>query len=146
MYKEVYGMKIEIVRFYNVYGPKEIVDGDWAAIIGIWRREIRNGEPLTIVGDGEQRRDFTHVHDIIDGLIKISESNKSHYDAWELGSGKKYSINEVFKMFSEKFNCKRKYIPNQNGNYRETLREHSDAIQMLGWNPEDRLRKYIMEL
>tara|TARA_B110000444_G_scaffold178032_1_gene166725 strand:+ start:373 stop:1218 length:846 start_codon:yes stop_codon:yes gene_type:complete len=146
MYKEVYNMKIEIARFYNVYGPKEIIDGNWAAVIGIWRRQIKNGEPLTIVGDGEQRRDFTHVNDIVDGLIKISESNKSHQDAWELGSGKNYSINEVTKMFVKKFNCKVEYIPDQNGNYRETLREHSDAIQKLGWKPEDRLYKYIMDL
>ena len=146
MYRRVYGMKIEISRFYNVYGPKEIIDGDWAAVIGIWRRQIRDGEPLTIVGDGEQRRDFTHVFDIIDGLIRISKSDKSHNDAWELGSGKNYSINEVAKLFKKKFKCKVKYIPDQNGNYRETLREHSDAIKILGWKPKDRLSKYIMEL
>ena len=146
MYRKVYGMKIEISRFYNVYGPKEIIDGDWAAVIGIWRRQIRDGEPLTIVGDGEQRRDFTHVFDIIDGLIRISKSDKSHNDAWELGSGKNYSINEVAKLFKKKFKCKVKYIPDQNGNYRETLREHSDAIKILGWKPKDRLSKYIMEL
>ena len=146
MYRRVYGMKIEISRFYNVYGPKEIIDGDWAAVIGIWRRQIRDGEPLTIVGDGEQRRDFTHVFDIIDGLIRISKSDKSHNDAWELGSGKNYSINEVANLFKKKFKCKVKYIPDQNGNYRETLREHSDAIKILGWKPKDRLSKYIMEL
>jgi UDP-glucose 4-epimerase len=71
MYKKTYGMDIEIVRFYNVYGPGEIVDGDWAAIIGKWRRQVRDGEPITIVGDGEQKRDFTHIDDIIDGLWKI---------------------------------------------------------------------------
>ncbi|MDA9233491.1 NAD-dependent epimerase/dehydratase family protein [Flavobacteriaceae bacterium] len=146
MYKEVYGMKIEIARFYNVYGPKEIIDGDWAAVIGIWRRQIRDGEALTIVGDGEQRRDFTHVHDIVDGLIKISETDKSHIDAWELGSGKNYSINEISKMFSEKFNCKIEYVPNQNGNYRETLREHNDAIELLGWRPKMNINSYINSL
>ena len=68
MYKKTYGTDIEIVRFYNVYGPKEVIDGDWAAVIGIWRRQIRDNQPITIVGDGEQRRDFTHVDDIVDGL------------------------------------------------------------------------------
>ena len=146
MYKEVYNMKIEIARFYNVYGPKEIIDGDWAAVIGIWRRQIRDGESLTIVGDGEQRRDFTHVYDIVDGLIKISQSNESHEDAWELGSGKNYSINEITQIFIKKFNCKIKYIPDQNGNYRETLREHNDAIEILGWSPEMKLSEYIETL
>lgn len=146
MYKEVYKMKIEIARFYNVYGPKEIIDGDWAAVIGIWRRQIRDGESLTIVGDGEQRRDFTHVYDIVDGLIKISQSNETHEDAWELGSGKNYSINEVTQFFVKKFNCKIKYIPDQNGNYRETLREHNDAIEILGWSPKMKLFEYIENL
>ena len=146
MYREVFGMKIEITRFYNVYGPKEIIDGDWAAVIGIWRRQIRDGEPLTIVGDGEQRRDFTHIDDIIDGLIKIAFSDQTHKDAWELGSGKNYSINEISQMFVEKYACRTKHLPNQNGNYRETLREHNDAIDLLGWNPKDRLFDYIMSL
>ena len=143
MYKKVYDMKIEIARFYNVYGPKEIIDGEWAAVIGIWRRQIRDGEPLTIVGDGEQRRDFTHVFDIVDGLIRISESNESHHDAWELGSGKNYSIKEVSDIFIQKFGCKVNYISDQNGNYRETLREHSDALEKLDWKPQDRIKNYI---
>ena len=62
MYRKTYNLDIEIARFYNVYGPKEIVDGDWAAVIGIWRKQIENNQPITIVGDGEQRRDFSHIH------------------------------------------------------------------------------------
>tara|TARA_B110000259_G_C14032493_1_gene407377 strand:+ start:5967 stop:6812 length:846 start_codon:yes stop_codon:yes gene_type:complete len=146
MYREVYKMNIEIARFYNVYGPNEIVDGDWAALIGIWRRQIREGKSLTIVGDGEQRRDFTHVYDIVDGLIKISNSKNSHHDAWELGSGKNYSINDVARIFVDKYNCNLNYVPNQKGNYRVTLREHNDAVEILGWKPQDRLKDYIENL
>ena len=146
MYREVYKMDIEIARFYNVYGPSEIVDGDWAALIGIWRKQISEGKSLTIVGDGEQRRDFTHVYDIVDGLVRISNSKISHKDAWELGSGKNYSINEVAKIFVDKFKCDLKYLPEQKGNYRVTLREHNDAIEILGWKPQDRLEDYIKNL
>ena len=138
MYRTSFNTDIEIVRFYNVYGPHEIVDGDWAAVIGVWRRQVRDGQPLTIVGDGEQRRDFTHVDDIIDGLYKIGISNEKHEDAWELGTGKNYSINEVADMFVEKFGCEKQYIPNQKGNYKETLRENNDAIERLGWQPTDK--------
>ena len=99
MYKETYKMKVEIARFYNVYGPNEVLYGDWAAVIGIWRKQIKEKLPITIVGDGNQRRDFTHVYDIVDGLVRISNSKISHKDAWELGSGKNYSINEVAKIF-----------------------------------------------
>ena len=146
MYRRSFGTDIEIARFYNVYGPHEIVDGDWAAVTGIWRRQVRDGQPLTIVGDGEQRRDFTHVDNIVDGLYKIGMSNEKHNDAWELGTGKNYSINEVADMFVEKFGCKKQYIPNQKGNYRETLRENNDAIERLGWKSTDKLKQYIQSL
>ena len=146
MYKKTYGMDIEIARFYNVYGPGEIVYGDWAAVIGIWRRQAEAKDPITIVGDGEQKRDFTHVEDIVEGLFRIGFKQKVHEDAWELGTGTNYSINEVYLMFKEKFGTDYKYIPEQSGNYRETLRENNDALERLGWKPEDKLLSYINSL
>lgn len=146
MYRKVYGMDIEIVRFYNVYGPNEIVDGDWAAVIGIWRRQVINKELITIVGDGNQRRDFTHVVDIVDGLYRVGTSNEKHEDAWELGTGTNYSILEVYEMFKEKFGSTKIHVENQKGNYRITLRENNDAIDRLGWSPENRLKNYIDSL
>ncbi len=146
MYRKVYGLDCEIARFYNVYGPNEVVEGDWAAVIGIWRRQVRDGQKITIVGDGEQRRDFTHVIDIVDGLYKIGLSDNHHEDAWELGTGLNYSINEVYEMFNEKFNVESINIPDQPGNYRLTLRENDDMLELLKWKPEDRLKTYIDSL
>ena len=146
MYKTTYGLDVEICRFYNVYGPSEIIEGDWASVIGIWRRQVRDGEKITIVGDGEQRRDFTHVVDIVDALYKVGTSNEKHEDAWELGTGTNYSINEVYEMFKDKFGTDVIFIPDQPGNYRKTLRENDDTCKRLGWNPEDRLNKYIQSL
>ena len=137
---------VEICRFYNVYGPKEIVDGDWAAVIGIWRNQVNNNQKITIVGDGEQRRDFTHVVDICDALYKVGVGNEKHEDAWELGTGINYSVNEVYGMFKEKFGSDCMYIPDQKGNYRETLRENNDMLERLNWKPEDRLKEYIDSL
>ena len=149
MYKEVYGVNAEIARFYNVYGPNEIIgdqDNDGAAVIGIWRNQIANNKPLTIVGDGNQKRDFTHVDDIVDGLWRIGMKNEKHKDAWELGSGKNYSINEVYGMFRKKFKTKYKHIPDQAGNYPSTLQINDDAQRKLGYDPQDRLEKYIKSL
>ena len=146
MYKGVYGLNAEIVRFYNVYGEGELVDSHMAAVIGVWRAQAKKNYPITIVGNGKQRRDFTHISDIVDGLIRVAESNKVHEDAWELGTGKNYSINEVADMFIQKFNCVKVYMTEQKGNYRETLRVNSDAIDMLGWQPNDRLKEYIENL
>lgn len=146
LYKKAFNLNVEICRFYNVYGPHEIVEGDWAAVIGIWRRQVRDGEKITIVGDGEQRRDFTHVDDIVDALLKVGMGTESHEDAWELGTGINYSINEVYQMFKEKFKVDSINIPDQKGNYRKTLRENNDTLERLSWKPEDRLREYINSL
>jgi UDP-glucose 4-epimerase len=147
MYKTVYGCDFEIARFYNVYGPNELTDGKWAALIGLWRYQFQNGLPLTIVGNGEQRRDFTHVDDIVDALYKLGMGNQKHEDAWELGTGKNYSINEVYEMFVRRFGKLEKvHLPDQRGNYRETLRENVNALLRLDWNPSDKLEEYIMGL
>ncbi|MEY4332312.1 MAG: Vibrio phage vB VchM Kuja [Bacteroidota bacterium] len=143
MERNVYGLNAEIARFYNVYGPGELVGSDMAAVIGIWRHAISNGEPILIHGDGEQRRDFTHIDDIVDGLIRIAESDEKHEDAWELGTGCNYSLNELADMFGD---IKRKYVDDVKGNYRETIRINNDAIQRLGWQPTDKLKSYINEI
>ena len=146
LYKKAYDVDVEICRFYNVYGPGEVVEGDWAAVVGIFRRQVRDKLPITIVGDGEQRRDFTHVVDLVDALYKVGVSKEKNEDAWELGTGTNYSINEVYDMFKEKFWVESIYIPEQKGNYRETLNTNTDAIDRLGWKPQDRLKDYINSL
>ncbi len=146
MYRKVYNLNVHIARFYNVYGPYEILEGDNVAVIGKWRNQVKNNQPITIVGDGEQRRDFTHVDDIVDGLIKIMNHTGSETYEWELGTGINYSINEVYEMFKDKFNVDCITIPDEMGNYRETRRVVDSAIDLLQWNPTDKLKKYIMEL
>ena len=146
MYKEVFDLNAELVRFYNVYVPGELVNSHMAAVIGLWRGQREKNYPITIIGDGEQRRDFTYIDDIVDGLIRIAESDKQHKDAWELGTGKNYSINEVADMFIKKLNCVKVYMSEQKGNYRETIRVNDDAINRLGWQPQDRLENYIKSL
>ena len=143
MFRGVYGLNAEIVRFYNVYGPGELVDSHMSAVIGLWRAAIKNGEPIKIHGDGEQRRDFTHIDDIVDGLIRIAESDETHTDAWELGTGCNYSLNELADMFDY---SNRNYVDDVKGNYRETIRVNNDAIDRLGWLPTDKLKNYIDEI
>lgn len=147
LYKKSFGVDVQIARFYNVYGPSEIVDGDWAAVLGIWRNQIEKNIPITIVGDGDQRRDFTHVSDIVDGLIRLSQTDIQPTDAWELGSGINYSINELFDMFEERYpGLEKVYIPEQTGNYRKTLRVDNETLNLLNWKPTDQLKTYIQSL
>ena len=146
LYRMIYGLNVEIARFYNVYGPGEITEGKWAAVIGKWRGQVEQNHPITIVGDGEQRRDFTHIDDIVDGLIKIGFGTDTHEDAWELGTGFNYSLNEVAELFIEKFSAVKVYMTNERGNYKETIRVNNDAIDRLGWTPTDKLKEYINSL
>ena len=143
LYKKSYNVNVEIARFYNVYGPGENLDEKFGNVIGIWRSKVIKGEPLPIVGDGNQKRDFVHVYDIVNGLIKIALTDINHTDAWELGTGINYSINELFKYFKDKFDVKSINIPDQPGNYRETLRENDDSLKLLDWKPMDRLKEHI---
>lgn len=146
LYKKSFSVDAEIARFYNVYGPNETLDEVHGNVIGIWQTKIKKGLPVPIVGDGNQRRDFTHVNDIVDGLIKIAFSDIINKDAWELGTGVNYSINELFSYFKEKFDVDSVNIPDQKGNYRSTLRVNDEMLSKLNWEPKDRLRDHILTL
>ena len=146
LYKKSFKINVEIARFYNVYGPYEPLDEKNGNVIGIWQVKVSKNKPLEIVGDGNQKRDFIHVDDIVDGLLKISNTEISHEDAWEIGTGVNYSINQLYSMFNEKFKVDAENIPDQRGNYRETLRVNDDLINLLGWEPKDRLKEYIANL
>ena len=138
MYQKSFGMDVQIARFYNVYGPKELTEGDYATLLGIWRRKRRLGEPLPIYGDGKQRRDFTHVFDICEGLSKIMDTDIKNI-GWELGTGVNYSINEICDMFGSE----REYLPDRKHNYQETIRKDDSTLIHLKWRPEDRIKEYI---
>ena len=146
LYKNSYNINVEISRFYNVYGPGENVDQKFGNVIGIWIAQIKRNEPVSIVGDGNQKRDFIHIFDLVDGLIKIAETNIRNVDAWELGTGLNYSINELFGFFNKKFKIKSINIPDQPGNYKKTLRINDDALKLLNWKPKDRLKSHIENL
>ena len=106
---------------------------------------IKN-EKIQVFNHGNQKRDFTHVFDIVDGLLKISTSEIKHDDAWEIGSGVNYSINELYEMFKQRYKISSVSIPDQRGNYRETLRVNDDLINLLNWKPKDRLKDHINNL
>ena len=140
LYSSVYDLSTAICRFYNVYGPYQLEDGDYSTVLGIFEKQYREGKPLTITADGEQRRDFTYIDDIVDGLVKCSEHNfKAEF--FELGKGVNYSINEIADMFGEDY--PREYIPARKGEYDVTLADYSKAKLKLGWEPKGEINSYI---
>ena len=139
LYNKVYGLSTVTCRFYNVYGPYQIESGTYATVLGIFERQYRNNEPLTITGDGEQRRDFTHIDDIVDALMKCMYK-RFNADIFELGRGENFSINEIVDMFD---GAERKYIPARPGEYPYTLCDYSEAKEKLNWEPIKNLQDYI---
>jgi UDP-glucose 4-epimerase len=133
-----YNLKATITRFYNVYGPHQLLEGDYTTLIGRWINNININQQCIIYGDGEQRRDFTHVDDIIDALILIMEKEAYDYE-FELGKGKNYSVNEVAQMF----NINPIYKESKQGEARITLNQDNTANKILNWNPQIDLLYYI---
>jgi|688.fasta_scaffold13682_5 UDP-glucose 4-epimerase len=141
LFNRVYGVSVAIARFFNVYGHRQLDEGAYATVIGIFAKQFKNKLPLTITGNGEQRRDFTHVQDIVSGLIAMS---KQHHNAtvFNLGTGKNYSINELAKMFKHDY----VYIPKRPGEADTTLADLSTSTKVLGYRPTINLEEYISEL
>jgi len=143
LYTNVYDLDTVICRFYNVYGDHQIEDGTYATVIGKFVKQYRDNNPLTIVGDGMQKRDFTHVSDIVKALILCMEQ-EFRADILELGRGVNFSINEVADMFGK--NYQREYLPKQKGEYDRTLCDYSFAKEILGWSPSKNLNEYIEKI
>jgi UDP-glucose 4-epimerase len=141
MYSKVFKISTVTARFFNVYGPRNPSIGEFTPIIAKFRELSKQGKPLTIVGSGTQRRDFTHVDDICQGLIALS-TNIWSGEIFNLGTGKNYSILEVAKMFGGDI----VYIEARPGESKETLADISKTISKIDWKPKYDLEKYIKEI
>ena len=139
LYQQHYNLKSSITRFYNVYGPHHLKEGGYCTLIGKWENAIEDGNPLTIYGDGTKRRDFTHIEDIVDALVKIMEQEAYGYD-FELGRGKNYSIKDIADMFEYGDVV---YEDNKPGEALVTLCEDTLASEVLGWTPTLDINEYI---
>ena len=138
LYQEHYNLKASVTRFYNVYGPHQLTEGGYTTLIGRWLNNLEKDLPCEIYGDGEQRRDFTHVDDIVDALVKVIEQEAYGYE-FELGRGKNYAVNEVAEMFD----IKPTYKEGKPGEARNTLNTDQTAKEVLGWVAKKELFDYI---
>jgi len=128
-------------RFFNVYGPRLNISGQYSAVIGNFLSQTKNNKALTIVGDGKQTRDFIHVDDIANACIKVIKS-KCINKIYNLGSGKKTSINTLAKIF----NGKKKFIPNRPGDAKNSLADISKFKKDVNWHPKISLEEGIKKL
>lgn len=128
-----------ITYFYNVYGPREISTGKYATLIALFKQKMKEGKPLTVVSPGTQERNFTHINDIIEGLILVGE--KGNGDEYGIGNPEKFTILEVAKLFNGKIEM----LPERPGN-RQTAEVLIKKTQSLGWTPKIKLADYINSL
>tara|TARA_R110001592_G_scaffold71551_1_gene218669 strand:+ start:672 stop:1520 length:849 start_codon:yes stop_codon:yes gene_type:complete len=138
LYRKHFGLRASIARFYNVYGPHQLTEGAYTTLIGRWMDNIEKDIPCEVYGNGEKRRDFTHVDDITRGIIKILEVG-SYQNDFEFGRGKNYSINEVADMFG----INPIYKEEKPGEAQNTLCDISKTKKILKWRPVINLKDYI---
>ncbi|MEA2018014.1 MAG: NAD-dependent epimerase/dehydratase family protein [Campylobacterota bacterium] len=128
-----------ITYFYNVYGPREIQTGKYATLIALFKDKMKNNEKLTIVSPGTQKRNFTHIDDIINALVLVGENG--YGDEFGIGSPEAFTIKEVAELYDGEIEM----LPERKGN-----RMVSDVIsaktEALGWKPTRKLKDYIDEL
>ena len=140
MYSKVYGLSTVSARFFNVFGDRQPVSGPYATVVGIFENQTLEKTHLTITGNGEQRRDFTHVNDIVTGLVALSKKEYEG-DVYQLGTGTNYSINDLADLFRGE----KKYIPSRPGEAWETLADISKTVKDTGWLPTVSLDTYVKD-
>lgn len=138
-YANCHGVSTLIARFFNVYGPRCPQDGPGSTVVGIFERQKAAGLPLTVTGDGRQRRDFIHVSDVVDGLLRLLDRSGcgEHFD---FGTGINYEILEIARMFCPD---KVEFLPDPVGEAKYTLCQDDRASRELGWEPKIRIADYI---
>jgi UDP-glucose 4-epimerase len=133
-----YGLDYVITYFYNVYGPGQIREGAYATVIGMFEDQHERGVPLTVVAPGTQTRDFTHIDDIIDGIVICAEHGSG--DGYLLGAGREWSILDVADLFGGPYEL----IPAKRGE-RVSGRADSTKARAIGWKPRRSLDRYVAD-
>jgi UDP-glucose 4-epimerase len=139
-YGSWFNLDYEIAYFFNVYGKRQIYTGKYATVIAIFEKQYLDGEKLTVVSPGTQSRDFTHVKDIVSGLLSIMKINKN--GEWHLRSGKIFTILEVVKMFDVNYNI----IPERRGERFTAEQIDSNTQEVLDWEPNKSLQEWINQI
>jgi UDP-glucose 4-epimerase len=142
---EWYGLDYRIAYFYNVYGPGQVEEGEYATVMGIWERQLRNGDYLTVVSPGTQTRDFTHIDDIISGLIAIYQRGKSKGE-YHLGTGIESRIIDVASLLVKGDTYQIQMIPELKGERPRSRANINETKLALGWEPKVYLDKYINQV
>ena len=138
-YGNWFGIKYAITYFYNVYGGREISTGKYATLIALFKEKYKNRKPLTVVSPGTQLRNFTHIEDIISGLVLVGKKGRG--DNYGIGCSQSFSILDIAKMFGSEI----EFLPERKGN-RMSASVVCDKTKSLGWEESYSIENYIRDI
>ena len=140
MFSEVYGLDTVSLRYFNVYGERMLLEGAYCLVLGIFAKQLLENKPMTINNNGDQRRDFTYVGDIVNAnILAATKVEQFNGEVFNIGNGKNYSINEVANIFGGKTTKGKNVLePFQ------TLADNNKANLVFGWQPKGNLKKWII--
>tara|TARA_A100001015_G_scaffold189501_1_gene211144 strand:+ start:528 stop:1421 length:894 start_codon:yes stop_codon:yes gene_type:complete len=145
LYSQLYSLDSVVLRYFNVYGPREPLKGEYAPVVGLFRKQKLDNKPMTIVGDGQQKRDFTFIDDVVEANIQAMNTDCGPFKTFNVGTGKNYSILELTKIIGGP-NPDVEFIESRKAEVRETLADISETKRYLNWSPsydiEEALKKY----
>jgi len=143
LYNQLYGLPNIVLRYFNVYGPREPLKGEYAPVVGLFKRQSRNKETMTLVFPGTQRRDFTYIDDVVDANICAMQSNAVSipFKIYNVGTGKNYSMHELANIIGGEI----KFIPSRPAEVKETLADIESTTRDLSWFPKFKLEDMINE-
>jgi UDP-glucose 4-epimerase len=139
-YNKWFGLKYELLFFYNVYGSGQIQTGPMSTVIGIFEKQFKKKIPLTVVKPGTQKRDFTHINDIINGCYLAFR--KGRQNEYMLGTDKQFSILQIAKMFKRKI----KFLPSRKGDRSSSNMPNDNAFNYLGYKAKINIKDYIKNI
>ena len=144
-YSNCFNMNCAMATFYNVYGPREPRIGEWATVVAKFGRQWQEGDQLTVVGNGLQTRDFTHVEDICKGLIAISNGNWNA-DNFDLGKGEPIAILDVAKAYVGTYEERIDFTPLRKNEGLHTESNWKETESKLNWRAQKDLLTFIKEI
>ena len=145
MYHNLYGLETVIFRYFNVYGERQPTKGQYAPVVGLFQKQFENGEPMTVVGDGLQTRDYTHVSDVVNANITamLSENKDIYGEIFNVGTGKQHSVMSLVNLIGDGSNKSFTHIPSRLGEARNTQADTTKIRTMMGWKHQVELEDWL---
>ncbi len=143
LFSILYGVETVSLRYFNVYGPYFDPEGAYALVIGKFIKQVKDGQPMTVCGDGEYFRDYTHVADVVvANILAMTNNAVGKGEVFNIGNGKPHSVNQLVKLIGGAS----VFVPERLGDVRYTEAESRKAREILGWKPTITLEDGIAEL